>query len=127
MRKETGLFIAGVFCFFSFVFYLISTHSIRDEQQERYCQERTRLGMQIYDSIREGRGLSEIIIPWKTESFSHTMDLYRRVWEAQLKAEVDYFILKGYLSMRVEERLYEQCLNAEGRGKTMPLLHEINV
>ena len=127
MRKEKGLFIAGVFCFFSVVFYLISTHSIREEQQERYCQERTRLGMQIYDSIREGRGLSEIIIPWKTESFSHTMDLYRRVWEAQLKAEVDYFILKGYLSMRVEERLYEQCLNAEGRGKTMPLLHEINV
>ena len=127
MRKKIGFFIAGAFCFFSFVFYLVNAQLAKTEQQQLYCQERTRLGMQIYDSIRDGKELSEIRIPWKTQAFSPAMALHRKVWEANLKAEVDYLILGGYLSMRVEEHLYTQCLNAEGQGWTVPVLHEINV
>ena len=126
MRKVVLLF-SVVFCSSLFAFYLVKTELSKEEQQARYCQERTRLGMHIYDSIRDGKMLSEVTVPWKTEAPSPLVALYRKAWLEYLKAEVDYLILKGYLSMRVKERLYQQCLESEGQEWTLPELHEINV
>jgi len=116
IRFYAVLFFLGALPLF-YVFEKPEETNLVEEDHRIYCEERTYLGMRVYDKVKEGFELHEINIYWDDPFLSYEVLVFRKKWEFLLKKEIEELILEGLLSMRVQESIYNRCLKNNQQPK----------
>lgn len=112
-RKAFIVLILGVIFSLTAVATMRKTE-IDNKTYVKYCETRTVLAMQVYDSIKKGLPIDNIEAVWakQSESLEHT--IARNLWWRDLKLEVRKLIMEGKLSIRVKEIVMQRCVADTG-------------